>query len=247
MNLTQFMLSHLQSSFKKNKQHNRWLTEQADKIILWLVGFSVGAIALAISNPTKLIIVSDKLIPIIIIFSSLVVFFGLLYRTLSYITHVLDNKILLDFDNYVSAYLSPIDVLFPEALKGNETCSDIIRKLKDEFNIDISNNVLIDNINKEIEKEQLINLIKYYNSNLKISENYLEFQINEIKNVFKNQLGYPEKDVVKIFKPAKSNHQYYVAIKITSILALILFLLCIILFAIGFIVFAWIYIFTLNY
>src|SRR5690554_7432175 len=91
MTFTQYMLNNLQIIISRNREYYFKISEQADKIIVWLVGFSIASIALSISNSKLLIEISDLLPAVIIIFSSLTIIFGVLYRTFIYIAQTLEN------------------------------------------------------------------------------------------------------------------------------------------------------------
>jgi hypothetical protein len=54
MTLSEYMLSTMQKILSSNREYFYKASEQADRIIVWLVGFSIASIALAISNSNNL-------------------------------------------------------------------------------------------------------------------------------------------------------------------------------------------------
>src|SRR5690554_3995180 len=180
MTFTQYMLNNLQKIISRNREYYFKISEQADKIIVWLVGFSIASIALSISNSKLLIEISDLLPAVIIIFSSLTIIFGVLYRTFIYIAQTLENHMLISFEGYVEGYNNPPDIELPRDINNNESIENLVNFLHEDFKVEIGE------INKgNLSQEQISkiqeDLIKYYRTLSEISTKHFNSQVENIK------------------------------------------------------------------
>jgi hypothetical protein len=84
-----------------NRKNFNKVSEHSDRIIVWLVGFSITIIALLLSKSELLISARDIVLNLILIYSFVIVF-GILYRIFSYLVRHFENKLLMTFEGYIS-------------------------------------------------------------------------------------------------------------------------------------------------
>jgi len=236
MDFTKFMLANLQKIISRNRDYFYKLSDQADRIIVWLVGFSIASIALTLSNQVILVEISKTLPLIIVVFASLTIIFGILYRTFMYLAQVIEIQMLITFEGYVRGYINPPEISLSRELKGNETINDLNNFLKEDFNVEISE-INEENLNSDQVSEIRINLINYYHSLAVINDKFLKSQITDIKNVLKSILGYSEKKADHIFYPVKTKINWHKFYWFSMNISVILFLMTTLVFISGFIIF----------
>lgn len=236
MTFTKYMLVSMQKIISRNRDFSYRLTDQADRIIVWLVGFSIACIALTISNQHTLIEISKNLPLILVAFSSLTIILGILYRTFMYLAQTIENQMIINFEGYVEGYINPPDVSISRELKGSETIIDLINFLKEDFNVEVSE-VNEENLNSNQISAMLSNLSSYYNSLADINNRHLESQITEIKNVLKSTMGYTEKKAERIFNPVKPKINWHRFYWFSMYLSVTLFLMTTLTFISGFTIF----------
>jgi hypothetical protein len=241
MTFTQYMLENLQKIISRNREYFFKISEQADKIIVWLVGFSIASIALSISNSKLLIEISDLLPSVIIIFSSLTIIFGVLYRTFIYIAQTLENKMLISFEGYVEGCRNPPDIELPREIIDNESIDNLVSFLHEDFKVEIGE-INKDNLSQEQLSKIQKDLVKYYRTLSEISVKQLESQVENIKEVLKSYLGYSEKRANRIFNPVKPKLNLNKICWFSIYFAFILFILTTLTFISGFTTFMGIYI-----
>jgi hypothetical protein len=101
MELSKFILSVTSQVILRNRDNFYKVSEQADKIIVWLVGFSIAIIALLLSNNQIIISISSRLPIYLILIYACVIAFGILYRSFLYISQLMSNKLLILFETYI--------------------------------------------------------------------------------------------------------------------------------------------------
>ncbi|MXN89694.1 hypothetical protein GR160_00505 [Flavobacterium sp. Sd200] len=106
--LLEHLLIHMSKMATEHSQKDYDNFERADKIVIWIVGFSIGIFVLLLGKEI------DKSLPLpcnsIIIISLIIIIFGLTYRILSFFTTMLMSKILVSFvsDIEISANIKNI-------------------------------------------------------------------------------------------------------------------------------------------
>jgi hypothetical protein len=235
MRLSNYILSSTLQIVTKNREAYFKINDQADRIIVWLVGFSIATIALIISKVNLISDLSQNLPFVLIIFCSLTIIFGILYRIFLFIAQFLENHLLLKFEAYVGSLNWPrMDT--PRFLKETEPIEDLIKYFKNDFDIDFSNLSIKDFTPQQIETYRSILFSHYINSAI-VFQNQLNSELDEISNVLKSHFGYSDKKLAPIKNPKKSNKVLPRIFWICFYVAHILFLLTILIFMIGVIVF----------
>lgn len=205
-----WILSHMNKTLSSNREYFYRITDQSDKIIVWLVGFSITSIALSISKETELNSFISNLTNYVLIFGSLTVIFGVLYRILLYLAQVFEINILIAFDSYIEGYNNPPNVHYGRELTDKDTYEDIVSFIKDDFDIEIES-ADISILNLEQTNVLRKSVVDYYSSLNNWSNKELERETNEVKEVLSTYLGYSKKKLDKIFNPKKPR------VKLTSL------------------------------
>lgn len=195
-----WFLSLLNKTISNNRQYFYKISDQSDKIIVWLVGFSITSIALSINKEKELNTFINNLTDYILICGSLTVIFGVLYRIFLFLTQALEVNILVAFEGYIEGYNNPPGVHFGRDLTENDTYYDIIQYMKTDFDIEIErvDITLLDSTHAEIMRKSVID---YYNSLNNWSNQKLERETNEIKSVLSAYLGYSKEKLDRLFNP----------------------------------------------
>jgi hypothetical protein len=195
-----WILSLLNKSLSNNRQYFYKISEQSDKIIVWLVGFSITSIALSISKNTELNSFINNLTNYILICGSLTVIFGVLYRIFLYLAQAFESMILMSFENYIEGYNNPPDVHFGRELSEKDTYDDIVDYIKIDFDIEIER---VDTKLLDLKQVQVLrkSVIDYYLSLNNWSNQKLEREKKEVKDVLATYLGYSKKKLERIFNP----------------------------------------------
>ena len=195
-----WFLSLMNKSLSNNRQYSYKISDQSDKIIVWLVGFSITSIALSISKETELNLFINNLTNYILICGSLTVVFGVLYRIFLYLAQVFEINILTAFGGYIEGYNNPLDMYFGRELSEEDTYDDIVDYLKYDFDIEIERVDI-----KKLDSTQVHvlrkSVIDYYLSLNNWSNKKLERETNEVKTVLVTYLGYSKKKLRRIFNP----------------------------------------------
>ncbi|MBW8331203.1 MAG: hypothetical protein K0M40_04205 [Prolixibacteraceae bacterium] len=243
MSFSEFMLSRIQKGLSENREFSYKLSEQADRIIVWLVGFSIASIALTISNEVIIKTISNSLPTIIVIFSCTTVILGILYRIFKYLSQLIENHILINFNAVIDVYKNPHDIpsIPPyKNLDGTESCEKLRKYLKEDFKIEVAN-IEDKDFSPEQKKGNQESLSTLYS---KTAENYSAHFENEkdiVKKVLMSNLGYSQKEVDGIFEPVKPKINIQKIYRRSLFLSSILFLLTTFVFLSGFAVFLWKY------
>lgn len=240
MELTKFVLTGLQNILSRNREYFYKQSDQADRVIVWFVGFSIASIALTISNQNALMGISKKLPLIIVIFSCLTIIFGVLYRIFMYFAQCLENQMLISFEGYVEGYCNTPNIHFPRELSGNETLEEMINYINVDFNIEKP--IIEEGLNEEEISRRLQLTINFYKSLVDNNNKNLEYQKTEIKNALKSKLGYSDKKVNQIFNPVIPKVDWTKFYWFSLYFSLILFVLTSLIFIAGFIIFMIMYI-----
>jgi len=208
------------------------IIEQSDKIIVWVVGFSIGAIALSISSIEILSEISNNLHFYIILLSSLTVIFGVLYRLFLYISQQLDYQIMLYLGGYLESFRLPQKS--PASLPDGVTSDEIIEYAKKDFNIDLS--PFVSDLREILgEEEYHQKCLSMYNATKKWYDEEYNYQVDEIKK-FLEQI-YPKRMIDKMFSSGSLNRTSILLYWIFLYSASLLFILSISCFLVGIVIF----------
>lgn len=198
MRALKYLYNQVSNSLNQNSERDFQNFERADKIIIWIVGFSIGIFVLLFSSDLKSqnFLIINKLVPPILVTSLLIVIFGLIFRVFSFFTQMIYSKIILGFSSYASSYANaPTDEIpFPREIKDLDNCEDIIYYLKEDFKI-IKESPNYENFTEEQIKEYRGLLLNYYD--ILADNNNLEKQYEEYTKQLANHFGLSKKSLEK--------------------------------------------------
>ncbi|PLX07998.1 MAG: hypothetical protein C0596_08605 [Marinilabiliales bacterium] len=135
-NFQGWFLTMLNKTLSNNRDYYYKISQQSDRIIVWLVGFSITGIAFVVSKGTQLDSFINNLTNYIIICGSLTVIFGVLYRIFLYFAQSLEIRILIGFEGYIEAYNNASDLHFGREITDQDTYNDIIEYINADFGVD---------------------------------------------------------------------------------------------------------------
>lgn len=185
MNLKYYILSSVTEVFENQRESTFKIAEQSDKIITWIVGFSIASIVISLSKTKEINDISNSLSSLIIIFSCLTIIFGVVCRVFLYVAQNLENTVVIKFTGFVDALKNEdkIDYKIPKDKIENKSIEELQKSLRDEFGID-SDEYYSNYNNKEKLKEQ-------YEDELKLE--YIKSIMIEVKDILVDQLGISDK------------------------------------------------------
>lgn len=192
----------------KSKENSNYIFEQLDKILVWIIGFSIAAISIIVSNITDLkTVYSCCVIKQILILLSLSIISGILYRISSLLYLVNFQKIIFYLE--VAFSENEMMIIKEEKIDADIKIHDIHQKIKTGFNKDYSDVIeLYNNTQKGQDKKVYIEyLIEEYRRLIIWSKNEYDYSTNYVKKVIGKAFGLTEKKTEKLFK--ETNYSFY--------------------------------------
>lgn len=232
--LTQQFLLILSNNLQKNRDYSVQLNVQADKIIVWMVGFSIGSIALIINSYGRDNILINNISPYILVFGFLTIGLGVIHRVFQYIAQLLESTTLHGFEMFVEGYNGELDIPKKRDISNKDTYEDIINYIDEDYSIKIQK---VDTTILPPGTEQVLRngVIEYYNKLNNLYEDIFNLNINEIKKILIEQLGYSKKRVDRLFD-GKSTINAPKAYHITKKVASLFFILSLLAFLAGLVI-----------
>lgn len=243
MSFSEFMLLRIQKGLSENREFSYKLSEQADRIIVWLVGFSIASIALTISNEDTLKTISNNLPTIIVLFSCITIILGILYRIFKYLSQLTENHILMNFNAGIDVYknLHDIPSIPPyRNFNGTESREELRKYLKEDFEIEVDN-IEDKDFSPEQKKGSQKSLSNLYSKTAEYYSAHFENEKDIVKKELMSNLGCSQKEVDGIFDLVKPKINIQKIYRRSLFLSSILFLLTTFVFLSGFAVFLWKY------
>ena len=177
--------------------------ETIDKIIVWLVGFSVTIIvALLLKVPANNPII-EKSGSLIMFFACLTILFGITQRIAMVVINKREIDFIIDFNHFVTGYNLPENTKYTRVLSVNEnSLSDIIDYLKNDFGFVYSGHIPKPG-NKEYLELQNELILKYD----ELQDNLLVFEVNLANKTLSKKIGreIPEITTTEDINAPKSN------------------------------------------
>lgn len=201
-------LRHTYDSLEKSKENFIFNFNQNDKILVWIVGFSVTAISLIISNVAKTSeTYSACILKIVLILLATSIISGIVYRfsALLFLTRYQNAMF------FLKGAFSQEEIM-PENTRELKKPSDIYevyQNIKMDFGHDYADVInLYSQSQTEEEKQYYVEYLKSeYTRLAEWSANEYKYANNYIKSVFKNAFGFSDKKINKIF--SKNNNSFY--------------------------------------
>lgn len=216
-------------NLNKSKENLIYNFEQLDKILVWIIGFSIGAISLIVSNIVDLKTVYNyceiKQTLFLLCFS---IISGIIYRISSLICLVNYQKIIFSLEGAFSK--NEMMIINEEKLNENINIHEIHQKIKNGFGKDYSDVLELYNKSEteQSKKFYLEYLIEEYKRLASWSKKEYDYSINYVKNAIKKAFGLSEKQNERLIK--KANNPNY--IKFWFVFGLVSFIVCNLMFAI---------------
>lgn len=129
--LLKHLYRHLGKIITDHNQRDYEIFERADRIVIWIVGFSIGVFVLLISQDYN-----DSLpIPVneVVISALIIVMLGLVYRILSFFAAYALTQININFISHVELAANFPELPNCRQLKESDSLEDIIFYLKEDF------------------------------------------------------------------------------------------------------------------
>lgn len=210
-------------------QRDMEIFEKADKIIIWIVGFSIGIFTLILTRDTKNIIVNELVFEISIV-ALLTVIFGLLFRIFSFFTQMRLNSIVFDFVSFATGYVKATEIPIPKKILEIDSLDNIIIFLEEDFGIKTKK---VDTTNFSKEKlNEYRNLYKNYYESLANSNN-IDKQMKEFTTQLALRFGLDSIDITNSSQDEKSLKSKGKGYRILLLISYWLFFLTILIFIIG--------------
>lgn len=122
---------------QNHKQHSKELIEQIDKLLLWVVGFSIGGLSLIVSNlATFSKGFNYGILKSILILLSISIISGIVFRIACYFIQIYNNQI----NVYIESVYSDKEFMEiePEDLTSETNINEVLRRLQVDFGEDAS-------------------------------------------------------------------------------------------------------------
>ena len=185
--MSNVLLKHLYSVMSKvlltQTDHIKENFEKADKIIIWIVGFSIGIFVLIISQKSQNKIINDLTFEISV-FALTVVILGLIFRIFSFFTQMRYSTIVTGFVSFAEGFTNSPEILETREITDKDSAEDIIEYLKSDFGekVEDKNVSQMDSENKRVYRGLLLNyyniLNEPYNAEKQLEKFYTNFALH---------------------------------------------------------------------
>ena len=166
--------------------------EKADKIIIWIVGFSIGIFMLLLTRKSENPILIELEFEITIL-ALITVVLGLLFRIFSFFTQMRLNSIVFDFVAFATGYNNASEIPIPRTILEIDSIDYIILFLEEDFGVKVEK---IDTSRFSEEKlAEYRNLYKNYYESL-ASSNNIEEQMKEFSTQLALRFGLNPEDII---------------------------------------------------
>ncbi|HEY5371517.1 MAG TPA: hypothetical protein VIJ75_21235 [Hanamia sp.] len=180
-------------SYYRDRKSLDFFFSHSDKLITWLIGFAVGGITLIVANFKTLKDIIPNNIRLIIIFLSLTIIFGLIYRLAAYF-YLAKNKKL---ENYFSGYFGNIDMtpVVAEDI-SNATINEMLQHIQFDFEKSPAD------FNPNGQELILQSLKNYYLSLVEYSRKNIEIGINSLAETYETAYKIKKEVTIDLFRVA---------------------------------------------
>lgn len=224
--LSKFLLTSVFQIVSHNRDNYDKISEQSDRIIVWLVGFSIAIIALLLSKGDLFIPFSKVLLEIFILIYLFTIVFGCLYRIASYLTQLMQNRLLMNFEGYFYGLLHGPKLDSPRQLKDEDSYFDIIRYFKEDFQMEFKD-LPLDNLTPQFEHTFKLITADFYNKLSGAFHKAINEEIEKVAQIFKYHFGFSERRLNQLRNRVDTNRNFKKMVWPTITASRILFLLTI--------------------
>jgi len=197
--------------------------EKADKIIIWIVGFSIGIFVLLLKQKSENELINELTFEISV-FSLIVAILGLSFRVFSFFTQMRYSAIITSFVSFAEGFSSTPEIPDYREITEEDTAEDLIEYLKSDFNEEVKekNVSQMDTENKKVYRGLLLN---YYN--ILNEPRDAEKQLDKFKTSFANHFGFSKAYMDKRVNNEKRTKRNGIIFRIMLTISMILFFLTI--------------------
>ncbi|TMI61847.1 MAG: hypothetical protein E6H07_18290 [Bacteroidetes bacterium] len=204
------------------------LSENVSKVIVWLIGFSIGSLAFVLTNSDRLAFLNDSTKKYVVVFLTASILSGIFGRIIYLISEFLALRLSLVLDIMLDKYLHPIHI---RELHGDETAEMVSHFFREDFPEQTQEEYnLFDEFAKKQEHEKAREL---YKEMAQWSAGEYELAIEDISQVIKTVYSVKEKDV-----PQNYFGKYGIWMRRCLRLSLVLYVMSFLLFGVTFFVLA---------
>lgn len=189
----------------KIKENQRYNFSNLDKMMIWIVGFSIGGLSIIISNLTDFNqSFSDSVVQTVLTLLAISIITGIIYRLAFYYYQITYQG--LEF--YLQGAFSDKEVISidSEDLNNETDVKEIIRRIKNDFGEDVSQILSVfDQLNNEGKILIINDLRNHYHRLGEWAKKDFEFGMDYVKDVYKTAFGLSKKRIAKIFQSNYAN------------------------------------------
>jgi len=186
-------------NLERSREDTKFMFEQADKFMVWIVGFSIGGLSLIVSNIINL----DKKfnyysIKSILILLAISIITGIIYR----IAFSIFQAKFRETEFYIEGAFSNKEIMNinPDDLSQEVDIKQIIKKINDDYGEDLSYILPIyENANQQYKDFIIEDLKRYYKKTGEWVKEDWNFSINYAKEVYKKAFGFSDSKIDKVF------------------------------------------------
>jgi hypothetical protein len=198
------------NNLEQSRSNSKFIYEQADKLMVWIVGFSIGGLSIIITNITDLNCIIGYLnSKIILLLLSISIINGIIFRIAFFIYQNILNQI----DIFINTSFSNIEQMDTDAqdLSNVNDIDEIILRLKVDFGENLSSELEryknMDNENKIL----IINELKNHHKKFReFSKQDYHLAINYVRDTIQKAYKISPREIDKIFNGEyDGNHKFW--------------------------------------
>jgi hypothetical protein len=181
------------------KENQKFNFSNSEKYMIWVVGFSVGGLAIIVTNLTSFnTLFSHKIIKTVLILLSTSIIAGMIYRWAFYFYQIYYQS--TEFQLRAAFSNTEIMEIDADDLASENDINEVVRRIKTDFGEDVSHVLEIYEGVDETGKTYLLNdLKKHYKKTGERVKKEFEFSIKYVKDVYRSAFGWSEKRIEKVF------------------------------------------------
>ena len=189
----------------KVKENQRQNFSNLEKMMIWIVGFSIGGLSIIITNLTEFNqSFSDCVVQTVLTLLTTSIISGIIYRLAFYYYQITYQG--LEF--YLQGAFSDKELMSidPEDLINETDVKEIIRRIKNDFGEDVSQILSVyDQLNNEGKTFIKNDLKNHYQKLGEWAKKDFEFGMDYVKDVYKTAFGLSKKRIEKMFQSNYAN------------------------------------------
>jgi hypothetical protein len=164
------------------------LSDNISNVIVWIVGFSIGGLALILTNPDKLTFLNKAGEQKVILFLAASVISGVIGRVIYLLSEYKAIRLNLLLDIFLAKFEHPYQ---PRKLRGDELAWEILYNYKEDFpDRSAEEYLLFEEFAKNNEHEKAR---EFYIETVNWSGAEYEIAINNVTNIINDVYGYKKK------------------------------------------------------